>query len=84
MPRLSTHTFAGAAHAIVCAAIIFAFANSRFTEAQTPPTPVTLRAVGPHLNDGVIRFIANNAEPVRLDAATFTGGERSTPKQIIT
>ena len=84
MPGLNTRPFLRTAHAIVCAATIFVFVNADVTEAQTETTAVTLRAIGPHLNDNAVRFIAKNAEPVHLDAATFADRERSSPKEIIT
>ncbi|MDB5872205.1 MAG: hypothetical protein JWQ07_1647 [Ramlibacter sp.] len=45
---------------------------------------VTLRAVGPHLNDLVIRHVAKNAEPVVLGHAQFPDARATTPRQIVT
>lgn len=43
----------------------------------------TLRAVGPHVSDEVIRHLAMNAEPTILRNAAFPNDQSTTPRSII-
>ncbi len=43
----------------------------------------TLRAVGPHYSNQMIRLLANRAEPVTLNNAQFPNEASTTPEQII-
>ena len=45
---------------------------------------MTLRAVGPHLSEQIIRHVAKNAEPTVLANAQFPNDEATTPRKIIT
>jgi len=44
----------------------------------------TVRAVGPHLSDQMIRYLAEKAEPLLLPNAQFPDNRTATPRQIIT
>lgn len=44
---------------------------------------VTLRAVDERVSGEVIRFVAENTEPIQLDPAIFDADRKKTPRQII-
>lgn len=59
-------------------------AVAQTAETRADDKVVTLRAVGPHVSEQIIRHVAKNAEPTVLASAQFPNAAVTTPKEIIT
>ncbi|CAN7751099.1 S8 family serine peptidase [Variovorax sp. LjRoot175] len=82
---LELNRLAHLAHPMLRAGIVFAvFSAAVCAAADSTGNLITLRAVGPHLADAKIRYIAFNAKPTRLDESVTGRLAQRTPEQVIT